>query len=152
MILELKTFLLAMAPIGELRFSIPVAINVYHLSIWSAYFFSVLGNMVPVVFLLLFLRSFSKYLCQKYKLAHRFLSWFFENHKKRQEKRFEYWKELALVIFVAIPLPFTGAWTGSICAFLFKIPFKKAFPLIFIGVAVAGVIMTLVTLGIINII
>ena len=139
-----------MAPIGELRLSIPVAINIYHLPVWSAYFFSVLGNLVPVVFILLFLRYLSKYLCQKYPLAHRFLSWLFENNRKRHEKKFAYWKELFLVIFVALPLPFTGAWTGSICAFLFKIPFKIALPLIFLGVAMAGLAMTLSTLGIIN--
>ena len=52
---------------------------------------------------------------------------------------------LGLILFVAIPLPFTGAWTGALVAFLFKIPFKKAFPLIATGVAIAGALVTLIT-------
>ena len=150
MILELKTFLWAMAPIGELRLAIPIALNSYHLSVWSAYFISVLGNMVPVFFLLWLLKPLSGYLSHHSYFLNRFFAWLFENNRKRHEKRFEYWKELALIIFVAIPLPLTGAWTGSICAFLFKIPFKTALPSIFLGVAMAGLIMTLFTLGIIN--
>ena len=56
-----------------------------------------------------------------------------------------------MVIFVAIPLPITGAWTGSVAAFLFGIPFKRALGLIFIGVLISGLIVTFLTLGIIKI-
>ena len=148
MIAELQTFFLAMAPIGELRASIPIALEIYHLPVWSSFVFSVLGNMVPVVFLLLLLEPVSEYLSRKSCKFNRFFTWLFERNRKNHQKKFEIYKELALVILVAIPLPFTGAWTGSICAFIFKIPFRKAFLLIFLGVLIAGAIMTALTLKI----
>jgi uncharacterized membrane protein len=74
----------------------------------------------------------------------------FEKTRKKHSQRFEKSKALALMIFVAIPFPVTGAWTGSVCAFLFEIPFKKAFPAVFAGVIIAGIIVTLLSLGIIN--
>ena len=150
MIAELKIFLIAMTPIFELRGSIPAALSVYDLSIWSAYFISVVGNLVPVVFILLLLESVSGYLSRHSYLFNRFFAWLFERTRKKHAAKFERFKEFALIVFVAIPLPFTGAWTGSLCAFVFGIPFKKAFPLIALGVMIAGVIVTLTTLGIIN--
>jgi uncharacterized membrane protein len=146
MIAELQTFFIAMTPIGELRASIPVALEVYHLPVKTAFVFSVLGNMVPVVFLLLLLGPVSEYLSHRWYRFNRFFVWLFDRNRKNHQKKFEVWKELALVILVAIPLPFTGAWTGSICAFIFRIPFKKALPLIFLGVLIAGVIVTTLTL------
>ena len=137
-----------MAPIGELRASIPIALEIYYLPVWSAFLFSVLGNMVPVVFLLLLLGPGSKYLSHRFYKFNRFFAWLFERNRNNHQKKFEHWKEFALVILVAIPLPFTGAWTGSICAFIFRIPFKKAFSLIFLGVLIAGVIVTALTLKI----
>lgn len=150
MIAELKIFLIAMSPIVELRGSIPVALGVEQLSIWSAYFFSVIGNLVPVVFLLWLLKSVSKYLSKNFRFFNRFFTWLFERTRKKHGAKFKRWEEFALVILVAIPLPFTGAWTGSLCAFVFDIPFKKAFPLITAGVVIAGIIVTLASLGIIN--
>jgi len=150
MLAELKIFLIAMSPIFELRGSIPVALGVYHLPIWSTYLVSIIGNLVPVVFLLLLLESVSGYLSQRSYFFNRFFTWLFERTRKKHANKFERWKEFALVIFVAIPIPFTGAWTGSLCAFVFGIPFKKAFPLIALGVIMAGLIVTLTTLGIIN--
>jgi uncharacterized membrane protein len=150
MILELKTFLMAMTPIGELRLSIPVALNNYHLSVWSAYIFSVIGNIVPAVFLLLFLELFSKYLSNHFYSFNRFFVWLFERNRKIHGKKFEKWKEFALIVLVAIPLPLTGAWTGSICAFIFRIPFRTALPLIATGVAIAGLIVTSLSLGILH--
>ncbi|MDD3170245.1 MAG: small multi-drug export protein, partial [Candidatus Pacebacteria bacterium] len=70
--------------------------------------------------------------------------------RQKHSERFNKSKELALVLFVAIPFPVTGAWTGSLCAFLFDIPFARALPLIFLGVVIAGVIVALLSLGIIN--
>ncbi|MCK4454009.1 small multi-drug export protein [Candidatus Parcubacteria bacterium] len=150
MILELKTFLLAMTPIGELRASIPYALEVYDLSLWSAYFFSVIGNLVPAIFLLWLLGPISQYLSHHFYSFNRFFAWLFERNRKNHQKKFEHWKELALVILVAIPLPFTGAWTGSICAFIFRIPFKIALPLIFIGILIAGILVTLLSLGLLH--
>ena len=148
MIAELQTFFIAMTPIGELRASIPVALEIYHLPVWPAFALSVLGNMVPVVFLLLLLEPVSEYLSHRWYRFNRFFVWLFERNRKNHARKFEIYKELALVILVAIPLPLTGAWTGSICAFIFRIPFKKALPLIFLGVLIAGAIVTALTLKI----
>ncbi len=151
MLAELKVFLIAMSPIVELRGAIPMALGAYHLPIWSAFLISVLGNILPIVFILLLLESVSGYLSHHSRLFSRFFAWLFERTRKKHAKTFEYGRDLALMIFVAIPIPFTGAWTGALCAFVFGIPFKRAFPAIAGGVVIAGVIVTLTTLGVIKI-
>ncbi|MFH1575699.1 MAG: small multi-drug export protein [Candidatus Nealsonbacteria bacterium] len=151
MLAELKVFLIAMSPILELRGSIPVALGVFHLPVWSSFLISILGNIVPVVFILLLLESVSNFLSRHSHFFSQFFAWLFERTRRKHAKDFEYWKELALVFFVAIPFPFTGAWTGSLCAFVFGIPFKRALPLIATGVVIAGIVVTLITLGIIQI-
>ena len=146
MLEELKTVIIAMAPFGELRASIPIAFNVFHLSIEKAFLFSVIGNLIPVVILLKFLKIVSDFLSHRSYYFNRFFAWLFERTRKNNQQKFKHWKEFALVILVAIPLPFTGAWTGSLCAFVFGVPFKKAFPLISLGVIIAGIIVTLITI------
>ena len=150
--LELQTFLIAMTPIGELRASIPVALGIYGLSVWTAFLFSVLGNLIPVIFLLLFFEKLSDYLSRHSNLSNRFFSWLFKRTRENNKEKFKRWKEFALIILVAIPFPFTGAWTGSICAFVFGVPAKKAFSLITAGVLIAGTIVTLATVGTIQLI
>ncbi len=152
MIAELQTFFIAMTPIGELRASIPIALWTYNLPVWSALLFSILGNLVPVIILLYFLEPLSRYLSHQFYFFNRFFNWLFERTRRKHSLTVERWKEFALVMLVAIPLPFTGAWTGAIVAFVFKIPFRVALTLIFFGIVIAGLIMTLLTLGIIQII
>jgi len=142
---ELKVFLMAMMPFIELRGSIPFAL-LEGLSVWSAFYISLLGNIFPVIFILLFLDRVQRFLSKHFHFFNRFFVWLFERTRKKHQLKFEKWKELALVILVAIPLPVTGAWTGSLCAFLFGIPVKKAFPLIALGVIIAGVIVTVAVL------
>jgi uncharacterized membrane protein len=144
MIAELKTFLIAMSPIIELRGAIPIALKVYNLPIWSAYLFSVLGNLIPVIFLLLLLDITQQFLSKHFYFFNRFFVWLFEKTRRNHQRKFEHWKEFALVVLVAVPLPLTGAWTGSLCAFVFGIPFKKAFPLIAAGVIIAGALISLI--------
>ena len=146
---ELQTFIIAATPIIELRGAIPIALFNYELSVTSAFIFSVLGNIFPVIFILLFFEKVSNFLSQKSKLFKRFFDWLFTRTRKKHQGNYERFRDLFLVIFVSIPLPITGAWTGSLCAFLFGIPFKRAFPLISLGVIIAGVIVTLISLGII---
>jgi len=140
-----NTFLLAMTPIGELRVAIPVALAIYKMPWVLAYVISVIGNLIPVVFLLLFLGPVSEWFSKKSKICQKFFNWIFEKTRKKTTSRIEKYGAIALVSFVAIPLPFTGAWTGSIASFLFGIPFKKAFPLTVLGVLLSGVIMLLLT-------
>ncbi len=150
MIPEIKTFFIAVSPILELRGAIPIALEVYHLPVWSALIFSFLGNIAPVPFLVLFLESVSGFLSRKFVFFNKFFSWLFERTRKRHEKKFERWRNFALVVLVAIPLPLTGAWTASICAFLFGIPIKEAFPLITLGVVIAATVVLFLSLGIFN--
>ena len=83
--------------------------------------------------------------------AHYFFNWFCPRPRHKFTGKYQRWGELALVIFVAIPLPMTGAWTGSVAAFIFGIPKKRSLTLISLGIMIAGVIVTLATLGIISV-
>lgn len=144
---EVATILIAMLPLVELRGSIPVALAVYRLNPFWAYFLSVAGNIIPIVFLIWLLGPLSGYLMAKSKLADKFFSWLFARTRHKFSGKYEYWGELALMIFVAIPLPATGAWTGAVAAFIFGLPKKKSLVLIALGAMIAGVIVTLATLG-----
>lgn len=148
---ELITLIIGALPISELRGAIPVAIGVYNMSALSAFFWAVLGNIIPVIFILLGLDLLiNKFLVHRVYIINRFFTWLFERTRQKHSNKFERWRDLALIILVAIPLPFTGAWTGALAAFVFGVPIKKAFPLIVIGVLIAGLIVTCVTVGIIN--
>ena len=147
---ELVVLFTSMLPITELRLAIPVAIGVYSMSVPVAFFLSVLGNIIPIIFILWFLKAISDFLSHRSYHFNRFFAWLLERTRRNHSKKFERWKEFALVILVAIPLPFTGAWTGALAAFVFGIPIKKAFPLIILGVLIAGIVVTCVTVGVIN--
>ena len=141
----LKIFLWAMTPIGELRAAIPIGLSIYKINPATVYCFSVLGNIFAVFLILVFLGAFSRWSSQKFKVFNRFFTWLFsrtmENHSGKVDK-YGLW---LLPLFVAIPLPVTGGWTGSLIAFVFNIPFKKAFPLISLGVIIAGLIVLFLT-------
>lgn len=149
---ELITTLIAMIPIAELRGAIPWALaNLPFgggLSWTEAYIYAVIGNMIPIFpILLLFDKVYLK--LNKYPLFNRFFNWLFTRTRKRGKDIAKY-KELGLIIFVGIPLPATGAWTGAVAAFVFGLSIKRAMVCIFIGVLLAGVIVTLTSLGVIN--
>ena len=148
---EIATLLIAMLPIAELRGAIPIALTVYKLSISTSYIVAVIGNIIPVVFLLWLLGPVSGYLMEKSKLANKFFTWLFSRTHHKFSGKYKVWGDLALIVFVAIPLPITGAWTGSVAAFLFGIPKKKSLVLITMGAMIAGVVVTLATLGIVSI-
>ncbi len=101
MIQLLQVFLLAMTPIGELRAAIPVGLGVFHLNWLSVFVVSVIGNLVPVVFLLLFLEPISKFLSQNFKIFNRFFFWLFERTKKRTPLGNKKYTLPALALFVA---------------------------------------------------
>lgn len=144
---ELQIMLLAMTPINELRGTIPLAVSVFGFSPFSAFFWSVLGNMLPVFFLLWFWKKAAIPLAQKIKVFNKFLNWLFSRTQKRFYLKYRRWGDIGLIFFVAVPLPFTGAWTGTVAAAIFGIRYLKALGLIFIGVLIAGIIVTLLTSG-----
>ena len=135
----LEIFFVAAAPISELRGAIPLGIS-FDISWPAVYFVALAGNILPVPFILLLLGPVSRIL-SKVKIFERILNFIFKISRKRGGI-VEKYGALGLVFFVAIPLPITGAWTGSIVAFLLDIKFKRAFPAIVLGVIIAGIIVT----------
>jgi len=144
---EIKTLLTAMAPIGELRLALPIALLSYKINIVTAYILSTIGNIIPVFLLLVFWRYFVKILMKYSKMCNRFFNWLFERTRKKFVGKYEKWGKLALVLFVAIPLPITGAWTGSVVAWLFDFKYWEAIGLIFLGVCISGIIVTALSLS-----
>jgi len=145
---EIFTIIISMLPVSELRGAIPVAIGVYNLNPAEAYFLAVVGNIIPVIFILKYLDPVSKFLMAKFKFFDKFFAYLFERTRRKHNGKFEKWGALALITFVAIPLPVTGGWSGALAAFVFGIPFKKALSLISLGIMIAGVIVTGLSLGI----
>ena len=143
----LATFLLAMLPITELRVSIPVALETFDLPIWQAYVLSVVGDIIPGVLIIYFIGPISRFL-RKWRIADKFFVWLFAHTRSRFDAKYKVWGNLALLFFVAIPLPFTGVWTGSVAAWLFGIKKKDSLIYIILGAMLAGVLVTLISLGI----
>ncbi|MFC1908068.1 COG2426 family protein [Chloroflexota bacterium] len=135
---------IAASPIAELRVAIPMAIIQFNFPWYYALLLAIIGNLLPVPFILLFFNAFSR-LLNKIGILERMLHWLFE-HTRRRGKIINRYERIGLALFVAIPLPITGAWTGSLAAVLFGLKFKHAFLSIFIGILIAGAIVTCATL------
>ena len=135
---ELAVSVIAALPVLELRGAIPIGLSM-GLDIKRVFFFSILGNLLPIIPVLFFLQPVSDFL-RKFWPFNRFFDWLFKRTGKRAGlvERYEF---LGLICFVAIPLPVTGAWTGCVAATLFKIRFRYAFLAITIGVCIASVIV-----------
>ena len=142
---EVTVVLLSMLPISELRGAIPVSMLYYGIAPLTSFFLCCIGNMIHVIPLLLFFRH-AEALLSKTALTNKMLTWYLQHVRSRAAsvERYETW---GLAIFVAIPLPATGAWTGSIVAFLLGIKFQKALWSIGVGVGIAGIIVTLLTMA-----
>ncbi len=147
---ELITFLLSMTPINELRGTIPIAITVYNLKPTLVFLLAVLGNMVPVFFLVWFWKKGARFLMEKSKFFNKLFSWLFKRTRKRFYKKYTIYGDLLLILIVAIPLPFTGAWTGTVVSYIFGTSYWKSIYLIAIGVLIAGIVVSLGTLGVIS--
>ena len=132
---QLIIFIISMLPTIELRGSIPVGIFLLNMRWIPVIFYSLLGNIGIVIPILLFLGPMEKVL-RKISFFNSFFEWLFKR-TRRKSKLIETYEELGLILFVAIPLPLTGAITGSIAAYIFGIPFWKAFIMIVIGVLIA---------------
>lgn len=139
------TFLISMVPVIELRGAIPIGVGL-GLNPWVAMLVSMVGNMVPVPFIILFIRRIFEWLRVKSPAFERIVSKLEAKAEGKWEKVRKY-ELLGLTIFVAIPLPGTGAWTGALIAALMDIRLKHAVPAILLGVVIAGIIVTGVTYG-----
>ncbi len=144
----LAVFLVATLPVFELRGAIPLGYAMGMQSPVMIYLLSVLGNFVPVLPIILLLGPVERNL-RRFGWIDRFLTWLFKRTRSRSAviKKYE---SLGLILFVAIPAPMTGAWTGSIAAYLFKLPLRMAVPCIILGILIAGLVVTLVSQGVIS--
>ena len=140
---EYITVFIAMLPVAELRGSIPVGLAM-GLAPLKVLWLSLIGNILPIVPILIFLEPVTNTL-RRIPLLKRFFDWFYER-TRRKAAVVEKYELFGLMIFVAIPLPATGAWTGCIAASLFKIRFRIAFVSISLGVVIAGIIVLLTCL------
>ena len=138
---ELIVIFISMIPFIELRGALPVAILVYEMPLYLAFPLAVIGNLIPVPFILLFLGDIEVRL-RRFKVWNRFFDWLYARTKKRASDKIEMYEEIAIMLFVAIPLPMTGAWTGSLIAYLFGLDVKKSFAIVALGVVIAGIIVT----------
>ncbi len=146
----IKIFLSALTPIGELRLAIPLGLGTFKLPWWQVYLVAVIGNMIPPILILWLFPRISSWLTYKSKIFNDFFNWLILRTRKKTEQQINKYGILALIIFVAIPLPNTGAWTGALAAWIFGLSFKKSIGAIFIGVLIAGIIVSLLTLSLIN--
>ena len=149
--------LISLLPIVELRGAIPVGHVIVPnptpgktftrpnlLRAARIYLWAVVGNMIPVPFILLLLGPISRF-CMRVPVGKRFFDWLFAR-TRRKTAGLEKYKFFALTVFVAVPLPVTGAWTGAMAGWLIGMPFWSAFFSTFLGVLAAGVVMTALSL------
>ena len=143
----LKTLVTAMMPILEIRGAIPVGVA-SGLDPWLAFAVGFVGNMLPIPILILLTRKIIEWL-KKHNVLVKLTTWLENKGSKGAQKvqKYSFW---GLFILVAIPLPGTGAWTGALVASLLDMRLKRALPAIAMGVAAAGLIVLLVTYGVIS--
>lgn len=142
------TALMSMVPVVELRGGIPMGVGL-GLPLWQAYLAAVVGNMIPVPFIIVFIRRIFKWLRVNIPTIGRLIGKLEDKaHLKGQMVR--KYKYLGLVILVAIPLPGTGAWTGALVAAFLDMRLREALPSIFVGVLTAGVIVSTLTHVVVN--
>ena len=134
------TFFVSMLPIGELRLGLPygVALGLPKALVLPV---SILGNMVPVPFIIIYIRQIFAWLRRHWAKLDGFIT------KLEQRGEVEKYGTWGLLLLVAIPLPGTGAWTGSLVAALLNLKLRRAVPVIFVGVVIAALIMTALTIG-----
>ena len=142
---QLVAFLISLCPVLELRGGM-IAARILQMDFWQAFIICYIGNMIPIPFILLFIRHIFKWM-RKFKHFSKIVDKLEARSEKKKDTIVKY-KEWGLLLFVAIPLPGTGGWTGSLMAALMDLRMKKCLPIIALGVLIAGIIMSLITYGI----
>ena len=146
---EIICFIISLFPILELRGGLLAASPAFlDVPLGRALIVCIIGNLLPIPFVLLLIEKVLE-IMEKWSLTRKFALWLRQKADKNKEKitRYGFW---GLVLFVGIPLPGTGAWTGSLVAALLHMPFKKSMLACIIGVLMAAVIMTLISYGILG--
>jgi len=145
----LTVFFVSMIPLIELRGAIPYGV-IFGLPLWSTYIIAIIGNMIPVPFIFLFARKILEWGADKPVIGKFFTFCLEKGHKGGQKLKATAGRGLfiALLLFVGIPLPGTGAWTGALVAALMEMRLKRALPAIYAGVLIAGLLVTLALTGV----
>ena len=146
---RLLTILTAMMPVLELRGAIPAGVG-FGLSLPESFVLSVIGNLLPIPFAILFTRQIFAWLRTKSSWLNTMVTKLEDKAEKNKDVvlKYQFW---GMVLLVAIPLPGTGAWTGALVAAMLDMQLKRAMPAVFLGVLIAGVIMLTITFGAVKI-
>ena len=139
------TVLVSMLPVVELRGGIPFGVAA-GLPVWAAFIAAVIGNLIPAPFIIVYIRRIFQWLREKSPRLNGLVD-ALERKAHLKGQRVTKYKYLGLLILVAIPLPGTGAWTGSLAAAFLDMPLRKAIPSIIAGVLIAGLAIGLLTYG-----
>lgn len=142
------TVLVSMLPVVELRGGIPFGVTA-GLPVWAAFIAAVIGNLIPVPFIIVYIRRIFQWMRKRMPKLNRLVDRL-EHKAHLKGRRVNKYKYLGLMILVAIPLPGTGAWTGALAAAFLDMPLRRALPSIIAGVVIAGIIISVLTTGIIN--
>ena len=145
-----QIFFFSMIPWFESRYVIPYAMLGLGWSWWHAFPFAIVGNVLPVPFILLFFHHVEKFL-RRFRFWVNVMDWLFLKTRKRADRKIRRYEYFGLLLFVAVPLPFTGAWTGALVAYLFDLDFSKSLFTIFVGIVIAAFVMVGLTLTVGNI-
>lgn len=147
---ELIVFFSSMLPLTELRGSVPLGFAM-GMPPEAVFLYAFIGNLIPCFFILWLLGPISQFLMNHSKFFNKFFTKLFEKTQNKHKNAIEKYGPILLIVFVAIPLPGSGGWTGSLIAFLFGIKYWKAIGLISIGLALAGILITLGAMGVVSI-
>ena len=142
---ELTIFIISLMPILELRGGM-IAARILDVNFYEAFAICYVGNMLPIPFILLFIKKIFEWL-RRFKFFEKIIVRLEDKTERNKQKVLRY-KSWGLLVFVAVPLPGTGGWTGALMAALLGIEFKRSLPIIALGVFIAGLIMSLLTYGI----
>ena len=134
-----QIFFGSMIPWIESRYVIPYALWEFNWELWQVFPLAILGNMMPIPFVLLFFKFVEKFL-RRFRFWTKVMDWLFKRTRERADGKIIKYEYLGLIIFVAVPLPFTGAWTGSLIAYLFDLKFSKSLLTILLGVIISATI------------
>ncbi|MEK7611808.1 MAG: small multi-drug export protein [Patescibacteria group bacterium] len=161
---EFITVLIAMTPTLEAHGAITTAIGVFHFSAVKAFLLAILGTVAITPLLLIFWNHFVSFLMRRIYLCNRFFTWLFSYTQRKHGKHFakyeiqegvetletkkiDFWKAVALYVFVAVPGPLTGVWGGTVAAFVFGVPFKHSFVALVLGAVTVALIDVFIISG-----
>ena len=145
----LVTLIVSMLPVVELRGAIPIGVGL-GLPVWQAACISMIGNILPVPFIIAFVRMVMDWLRERSERCRRFVLWLERKGSGKKAERVMNAQFWGLLLFVAIPFPGTGAWTGALIAAMLNIRMRRALPPIILGVLIAGLLVSLATAGVIR--